>query len=56
MNTDLLDAMILRQAVEVLRQRSTKPKSFWLDVICKVLTVKADKLQSASRHPQRSVV
>lgn len=42
------DAETLRQAVVVLRRVSTKPKGFWLAVLCKVLSDKADRLDEAT--------
>jgi hypothetical protein len=37
------DAETLRRAAEILRARSSKPRSFWLAVVCKVLLSAAAK-------------
>jgi hypothetical protein len=39
--------MILGRAAAILRQRATR-QSFWLDVICRVLTREAARISAAS--------
>lgn len=40
-----LDAQVLRQAAKVIRRRTTRPKSFWVRVITRVLELNASRLE-----------
>lgn len=46
MSTDIRDANVLRAAAEVLRRRSTKPKSISLAVISGALERTADRVMA----------
>jgi hypothetical protein len=39
------DAYVLLAASRVLRRRSTRPKSFWLGVICRILESTASRIE-----------
>lgn len=43
------DAKILRAAAVILRERSRKPRGFWLGIFCRILTDTADAIDLESR-------
>jgi|HubBroStandDraft_3_1064219.scaffolds.fasta_scaffold304873_1 hypothetical protein len=45
---DTADARALREAVAVLRARSSKPRGFWLRALCQALLSAAGRIEAGS--------